>query len=235
MPTPTGCWSGPWTPSRGGSSTWCFLSVVRSEGPFGFLKLQNRLNVAMSRQQRLLTVVGDSRHFDTAAAAARGPGAARVPAAVPGRGSDALMVAKVLDFTRREQTADAVGQPRELVVRCDGFRVTLPTSGAGGTLENPFERVVLRLLDLRRYDAAGAGRRDLSPRRSGPVHPAPPRGQGVHRRPPRSARCAAVRRSAALTADRGSRGHLQYLSGLPGADQRHVAADAGVDQRPSCP
>ena len=50
------------------------LSVVRSEGPFGFLKLQNRLNVAMSRQQRLLTVVGDSRHFDTAAAQQEVPG-----------------------------------------------------------------------------------------------------------------------------------------------------------------
>ena len=58
------------------------------------------------------------------------------------------MVAKVLDFTRPEPATDIVGQPRELVVRCDGFRVTLPTSGAGGTLENPFEKVVLRLLAL---------------------------------------------------------------------------------------
>lgn len=62
------------------------------------------------------------------------------------------MVAKVLDFTRPEQTAEAVGKPRELVIRCDGYRVTLPTSRSGEVLENPFERVVLRLLDLRRYD-----------------------------------------------------------------------------------
>ncbi|MDQ0375992.1 hypothetical protein [Cellulomonas humilata] len=65
------------------------------------------------------------------------------------------MVAKVLDFTRREQTADVVGKPRELLVRCDGYRVTLPTSRSGEVLENPFERVVLRLLDLRRYDVEG--------------------------------------------------------------------------------
>ena len=46
-----------------------FLSVVRTppeEGcrvrhPFGHLVLYNRLNVAMSRQKRLLVVVGDSR------------------------------------------------------------------------------------------------------------------------------------------------------------------------------
>lgn len=64
------------------------------------------------------------------------------------------MVAKVLDFTRPEQATEIVGQPRELVVRCDGFRVTLPTTGTGGTVENPFEKVVLRLLALRRYGAA---------------------------------------------------------------------------------
>lgn len=66
------------------------------------------------------------------------------------------MAAKVLDFTRDEQTSGAVGQPRDLVVRCDGYRVTLPTSRAtGGSVDNPFERVVLRLLDMRRYDAEG--------------------------------------------------------------------------------
>ena len=50
------------------------LSVVRSQGPFGFLTLQNRLNVAMSRQQRLLTVVGDSQYFDSEAAERDVPG-----------------------------------------------------------------------------------------------------------------------------------------------------------------
>ncbi|MDQ0375991.1 DEAD/DEAH box helicase [Cellulomonas humilata] len=51
-----------------------FLSVVRSAGAFGFLKLQNRLNVAMSRQKRLLVAVGDSRYFDTPEAARDVPG-----------------------------------------------------------------------------------------------------------------------------------------------------------------
>ncbi len=77
------------------------------------------------------------------------------------------MVAKVLDFTRREQTDEAVGTPRELAIRCDGFRVTLPGVRRGRDLENPFERVVLRLLELRRYDVDGAGHRDLPARRPG--------------------------------------------------------------------
>ena len=51
-----------------------FLSVVRTARGFGFLELYNRLNVAMSRQEKLLVAVGDSRFFDTPDASKKVPG-----------------------------------------------------------------------------------------------------------------------------------------------------------------
>jgi superfamily I DNA and/or RNA helicase len=51
-----------------------FLSVVKTAGGFGFLELYNRLNVAMSRQEKLLVAVGDSRFFDTPDARKKVPG-----------------------------------------------------------------------------------------------------------------------------------------------------------------
>ena len=51
-----------------------FLSLVRTgKKSFGFLELYNRLNVGMSRQKRLLVVVGDAKHYDTDTARARVP------------------------------------------------------------------------------------------------------------------------------------------------------------------
>jgi superfamily I DNA and/or RNA helicase len=51
-----------------------FLSAVKTAGGFGFLELYNRLNVAMSRQERLLVAVGDGRFFETPAAQEKVPG-----------------------------------------------------------------------------------------------------------------------------------------------------------------
>ena len=51
-----------------------FLSAVKTAGGFGFLELYNRLNVAMSRQEKLLVAVGDSRFFDTPDANEKVPG-----------------------------------------------------------------------------------------------------------------------------------------------------------------
>ena len=62
------------------------------------------------------------------------------------------MAAKLLDFGRREQQEATVGRPRELALRCDAYRVTLPTGLSGSSGLNPFERVVLSLLALGRYD-----------------------------------------------------------------------------------
>ena len=47
-----------------------FLSLVRTgrKAGFGFLKLDNRLNVSMSRQKKLLVAVGDAKFYDTNAA-----------------------------------------------------------------------------------------------------------------------------------------------------------------------
>jgi hypothetical protein len=62
------------------------------------------------------------------------------------------MAAKLLDFGRREQQEGTVGRPRELALRCDAYRVTLPAGLSGSSHLNPFERVVLSLLALGRYD-----------------------------------------------------------------------------------
>ena len=62
------------------------------------------------------------------------------------------MAAKLLDFGRREQQEATVGRPRELALRCDSYRVTLPAGLSGSSRLNPFERVVLSLLALGRYD-----------------------------------------------------------------------------------
>ena len=62
------------------------------------------------------------------------------------------MPAKLLDFGRREQQETAVGRPRNLALRCDAYRVTLPSGLSGSSRLNPFERVVLSLLALGRYD-----------------------------------------------------------------------------------
>ena len=59
-----------------------FLSLVRtskflaSQNPFGFLTVYNRLNVAMSRQKKLLVAVGDAAFFDTDKANSQVPGLA---------------------------------------------------------------------------------------------------------------------------------------------------------------
>ena len=59
-----------------------FLSLVREsasakgEHPFGFLTVSNRLNVAMSRQKRLLVAVGDAAFFRGEKAEAQVPGLA---------------------------------------------------------------------------------------------------------------------------------------------------------------
>ena len=59
-----------------------FLSLVRtpqnfvSQNPFGFLQVYNRLNVSMSRQKKLLVVVGDKRFYDTDVAKEKVPGLA---------------------------------------------------------------------------------------------------------------------------------------------------------------
>ena len=59
-----------------------FLSLVRtsdflnSQNPFGFLTVYNRLNVAMSRQKKLLVVVGDAAFFGTDEAHSQVPGLA---------------------------------------------------------------------------------------------------------------------------------------------------------------
>ena len=54
-----------------------FLSLVRTgKTGFGFLKLYNRLNVSMSRQKKLLVVVGDAAFYDTDAARKNVPGLA---------------------------------------------------------------------------------------------------------------------------------------------------------------
>ena len=54
-----------------------FLSVVRTRTKdFGFLKLYNRLNVSMSRQKRLLVVVGDADFYSTPEAKENVPGLA---------------------------------------------------------------------------------------------------------------------------------------------------------------
>ncbi len=54
-----------------------FLSLVRTGGArngFGFLTVENRLNVSMSRQKKLLVAVGDARFYDTDAARTNVPG-----------------------------------------------------------------------------------------------------------------------------------------------------------------
>ena len=52
-----------------------FLSLVRTgRTGFGFLRLYNRLNVSMSRQKKLLAVVGDAAFYDTAYASKQVPG-----------------------------------------------------------------------------------------------------------------------------------------------------------------
>ena len=54
-----------------------FLSLVRTgKTGFGFLKLYNRLNVSMSRQKKLLVVVGDAAFYGTDAARKNVPGLA---------------------------------------------------------------------------------------------------------------------------------------------------------------
>lgn len=54
-----------------------FLSPVRTgKRGFGFLQLSNRLNVAMSRQKKLLAVAGDAAFFQTEAAREKVPGLA---------------------------------------------------------------------------------------------------------------------------------------------------------------
>ena len=54
-----------------------FLSLVRTgKKTFGFLQLDNRLNVSMSRQKKLLVVVGDAAYYDSDAARETVPGLA---------------------------------------------------------------------------------------------------------------------------------------------------------------
>ena len=63
-----------------------FLSLVRtplnyksqnpSQNPFGFPRLYNRLNVSMSRQKKLLVVVGDKDYYNTEIAKEKVPGLA---------------------------------------------------------------------------------------------------------------------------------------------------------------
>lgn len=51
-----------------------FLSLVRTGKGFGFLECYNRLNVSMSRQKKMLVVVGDAAHYDTDVAREKVPG-----------------------------------------------------------------------------------------------------------------------------------------------------------------
>lgn len=55
------------------STTRSSRSGVRTANPYGFLVLPNRLNVAMSRQKRLLITVGDAEHMTSHAGRAAVP------------------------------------------------------------------------------------------------------------------------------------------------------------------